>query len=86
MEGTRALRWARVDWGPFWERECCGFLGREKSWSETTILRAETKLDSRPGGKGDQQSPAPSGWGPDVVLRGRGPEGFHGQAALAPPA
>lgn len=50
MEGTRALRWARVDWGPFWERECCGFLGREKSWSETTILRAETKLDSRPGG------------------------------------
>lgn len=35
---------------------------------------------------GDQQSPAPSGWGPDVVLRGRGPEGFHGQAALALPA
>lgn len=34
MEGTRALRWARVDWGPFWERECCGFLGREKSWRD----------------------------------------------------
>lgn len=57
MEGTRALRWARVDWGPFWERECCGFLGREKSWSETTILRAETKLDSRPGGTSKAQRP-----------------------------
>lgn len=83
MEGTRALRWARVDWGPFWERECCGFLGRKKSWRDYDF---EGRDQAGQQAWGDQQSPAPSGWGPDVVLRGRGPEGFHGQAALALPA
>lgn len=56
-------------------RECCGFLGREESWRKITILRAETKLDSRlerDQPSSWQQNPVSSGQNLDVALKAKG--------------